>query len=204
MSTLTRQSARTAWVAIRAMAMLTVLLGVGYTVTITLIGQLALPAQANGSMVEDDSGTVVGSALIGQNFTDAGGEPLPEYFQPRPSAAGDGYDGGASSGSNHGPENEDLVTAIRERKAQIAKFNGVPESDVPADAVTASSSGLDPHISPEYAGIQVERIADARKLSVAQVREILEAHTSDRNLGYLGSPTVNVLEVNVALDSARG
>lgn len=203
MSTLTRRSARTSWVALRAMALLTILLGVGYTLAITLIGQLLLPVQANGSLVHDD-GRVVGSALIGQNFTDADGDPLPEYFQPRPSAAGDGYDGGASSGSNHGPENKDLIAAIAERRAEVARFNGVAESAVPADAVTASASGLDPDISPEYAAIQVQRIADARRLSVAEVRDLLVAHTRGPELGYLGSPTVNVLEMNVALDSARG
>ncbi|WP_313355811.1 potassium-transporting ATPase subunit KdpC [Microbacterium sp.] len=204
MSTLTRRSARTSWVALRAMVLLTILLGVGYTLAITLIGQLLLPVQANGSLVHDVSGDVVGSTLIGQPFSDAAGDPLPEYFQPRPSAAGDGYDGGASSGSNHGPENEDLIAAIAERRTQVARFNGVAESAVPADAVTASSSGLDPHISPEYAAIQVERIADARRLSVAEVRDLLEAHTTGPEFGYLGSPTVNVLEMNVALDSARG
>ncbi len=203
MSTLTRRSARTSWVALRAMALLTILLGVGYTLAITLIGQLLLPVQANGSLVHHD-GRIVGSALIGQNFTDADGDPLPEYFQPRPSAAGDGYDGGASSGSNYGPENEELIAAIAKRRAEIARFNGVAESAVPADAVTASASGLDPDISPEYAAIQVQRIADARRLSVAEVRDLLKAHTSGPELGYLGSPTVNVLEMNVALDSARG
>ncbi|GAA2895365.1 K(+)-transporting ATPase subunit C [Microbacterium esteraromaticum] len=204
MSTLTRQSARTTWVALRSMALLTILLGVVYTVTITLIGQLLLPAQANGSLVRDDDGQVAGSALIGQNFADADGAPLPEYFQPRPSAAGDGYDGGASSGSNYGPENEELIAMITERRTQISRFNGVAESAVPADAVTASSSGLDPHISPEYAAIQVARIADARSLSVTDVRTLLDAHTRGREFGFLGSPTVNVLELNVALDSARG
>lgn len=204
MASLTRRPARTTWVALRTMALLTVLLGVGYTAAITLVGQLLLPHQANGSLVHDASGEAVGSALIGQRFTDAEGGPLPEYFQPRPSAAGDGYDGGASSGSNHGPENEDLIAAIAEHREDIARFNGVADSAVPADAVTASSSGLDPHISPDYAAIQVARIADARRISVAEVRDILNTHTRGRELGFLGSPTVNVLEVNVALDAARG
>ena len=142
---------------------------------------------------------VMGSALIGQSFTDADGNPLPEWFQSRPSAAGDGYDGGASSGSNYGPENEDLITAIEERRSQVAEINGVSEADVPADAVTASGSGLDPHISPEYALLQVARVADARDLEESDVRELVESKIQARDLGYLGEPTVNVLQLNLAL-----
>ncbi len=155
----TRTAARTHWVAIRAMLLFTLVLGVGYTLVITGIGQLALPAQANGSVVRNADGDVVGSALIGQSFTDADGNPLPEWFQPRPSAAGDGYDAGASSGSNLGPENSDLITTIEERQAQITEFEGVSVDEIPADAVTASGSGLDPHISPEYARLQVARVS---------------------------------------------
>ena len=166
MNTQARGVGRTIWVATRAMALLTLALGVGYTLLITGIGQLALPAQANGSIVTNQDGDPVGSALIGQSFTDEEGNPLPEYFQPRPSAAGDGYDGGASSGSNYGPENEDLIAAITERKTQVAEFNGVTEEEVPVDAVTASSSGLDPHISPAYAGLQVARLARENRLPV--------------------------------------
>src|SRR5688572_18741405 len=150
----TRTAARTHWVAIRAMLIFTLVLGVAYTAVVTGIGQLALPAQANGSVIRSGE-EVVGSSLIGQSFTDAAGEPLPDWFQPRPSAAGAGYDAGASSGSNLGPENADLIAAIAERKAQVAAFNGVSPDEVPADAVTASGSGLDPHISPEYALLQV-------------------------------------------------
>lgn len=197
----TRQTGRTIWVATRAMFLFTIVLGVVYTLVITLIGQLALPAQANGSVVTSAQGEAVGSSLIGQSFADGDGNPMPEYFQPRPSAAGDGYDGGASSGSNYGPENADLIAAITERKAQVAEFNGVPEAEVPVDAVTASSSGLDPHISPEYAAIQVARVADARDLTVDEVRAVVDAHTNGRILGYLGEPTVNVLEINLALDN---
>jgi len=182
------------------MALFTVLLGVIYTLVLTGVGQLLLPAQANGSIVRNADGDPVGSSLIGQTFADADGNPLPEYFQPRPSAAGDGYDGGASSGSNYGPENADLIAAIKERKAQVAEFNGVTEEEVPVDAVTASSSGLDPHISPEYAAIQVARVAEARGLSVDQVRELVDQHSNSRDLGYLGEPTVNVVELNLALD----
>ncbi|GAA2580211.1 MULTISPECIES: K(+)-transporting ATPase subunit C [Micrococcales] len=200
MNTATRSTGRSLWVATRALLLFTVVLGIGYTLLITAVGQLAFPAQANGSLVRNAEGEVVGSSLIGQNFTAADGEPLPEYFQPRPSAAGDGYDGGASSGSNWGPENEDLIAAIEERKAQIAEFNGVSPDEIPADAVTASSSGLDPHISPQYAQLQVQRVSDARGLTVDQVQGILDEHAQGRDLGYLGEPTVNVVELNLALD----
>lgn len=115
MNTSTRSTGRTTWVAVRAMALFTVLLGIVYTLAITGIAQLAFPVQANGSVIRDGDGQVVGSALIGQSFTDGDGVPLPEYFQPRPSAAGDGYDAGASSGSNYGPENPDLIAAIKDR-----------------------------------------------------------------------------------------
>lgn len=195
----TRTTMRTHWVAIRAMLLFTLVLGVAYTIVVTAIGQLALPAQANGSVVRNADGEVVGSALIGQSFTDAAGDPLPEWFQPRPSAAGDGYDAGASSGSNLGPENADLIAAIEERRAHVAEFDGVPESDVPVDAVTASGSGLDPHISPEYALQQVARVAEARGLDEADVLALVESHIQARDLGYLGEPTVNVLELNLAL-----
>lgn len=200
-----RQTWRIVWVATRSMVFLTLVLGVGYTALMTGILQLTLPAQANGSMVTTTDGRVVGSSLIGQNFTDEQGNPLPEYFQSRPSAAGDnGYDGGGSSGTNYGPENPDLIASVTERKQQIAEFNGVSPDAVPADAVTASSSGLDPHISPEYAEIQVARVAKARGIDEATVRTLVTEHTSGRDLGYVGEPVVNVLELNVALDELKG
>ena len=200
MNTATRSSGRTLWVATRALLMFTVVLGIGYTLLITGIGQLAFPAQANGAPLTTKDGDDVGSSLIGQSFTDEDGNPLPEYFQSRPSAAGDGYDGTSSSGTNQGPENEDLIAVIAERKTQIAEFNGVTEDEVPADAVTASSSGLDPHISPEYAAIQINRVAEARGIPAEQVRELVEAHTQGPDAGYLGESRVNVLELNIALD----
>jgi potassium-transporting ATPase KdpC subunit len=204
MTTSARTTGRTAWVAVRAMAVFTVLLGIGYTAVITGVGQLALPAQANGSLIRID-GKVVGSALIGQSFADAKGRPLPQWFQPRPSAAGEtGYDASASSGSNLGPENPDLVKAIRERRAQVAAFNGVAPAGVPADAVTASASGLDPDISPAYALLQVDRVARARGIPAAEVRALVEAHIEGRDLGYLGEPRVDVLELNQALDGLEG
>ncbi|TQK17970.1 K+-transporting ATPase ATPase C chain [Microbacterium sp. SLBN-154] len=197
----TRTTLRSVGVAVHAMVAFTVILGLGYTLLITGIGQLALPWQANGSLVQDASGNVVGSALIGQSWTDADGEALPEYFQSRPSAAGDGYDGGASSGSNWGPENPDLIAAIEERKAVIAEREGVSPDDIPADAVTASASGLDPHISPAYALLQVPRVAEARSLAEQDVRDLVESMIQSRDLGILGEPRVNVLQLNLALDA---
>lgn len=194
---------RQTWTALRALVILTVALGVIYPLAITGIGQLALPAQSNGQLVSVD-GEVVGSAIIGQSFTDPDGAALPEWFQSRPSAAGDGYDGAASSGSNLGPENEDLIAAIEERQEAIAELEGVPVEDIPADAVTTSGSGLDPHISPEYALLQAARVADARGLDEADVRALVEDHIQGRDLGYLGEPTVNVLELNIALAELDG
>lgn len=184
--------------ALRAILVFTVVLGVAYPVAITAVGQLALPHQANGSLVTVD-GAAVGSSLIGQSFTDADGVALPEWFQSRPSAAGAGYDGGASSGSNYGPENADLIAAIEARQAAIVDSDGLSIDGIPVEAVTASASGLDPHISPEYALAQVARVAEARGLDEKAVRSLVESRIQSRDLGYLGEPTVNVLELNVAL-----
>ena len=190
------------WVAIRAMIVLTVALGVAYTVVVTGIGQLAFPAQANGSMITQD-GKTVGSALIGQAFTDTKGNPLPQWFQSRPSAATSngpaGYDAAASSGSNLATGNPAQVKGVRDRTAAIEKLDGVPASAIPSDAVTASGSGLDPHISPAYALLQVTRVAEARGLPEATVEKLVESRIQARDLGYLGDPTVNVLQLNLAL-----
>jgi K+-transporting ATPase ATPase C chain len=189
------------------MLVLTAVLGIGYPLLVTGVGQLALPAQANGSVVtvaESGGDEPIGSSLIGQSFTDADGNPLPEWFQSRPSAAGDGYDGGASSGSNLGPENPDLVAAIEERRLRIAEFEGVDPATIPADALTASASGLDPHISPEYAFLQVDRVAAERGLPVEDVRALVESTVQQRDAGYLGEPTVNVLALNLALQGLEG
>ena len=185
-------------VAVRAILVLTVVLGIGYTLVITGIGQLIFPAQANGSLVKVD-GKVVGSSLIGQSFTTSKGAALPQWFQSRPSAAGNGYDGGASSGSNYGPNNKTLIGLIAGRQKAIEKSDGVTASQIPADAVTASGSGLDPDISPAYALLQVDRVAKARGLSATTVRHLVESKIQGRELGYLGEPTVNVLELNIAL-----
>lgn len=187
------------WVAVKAMLVFTVVLGVAYPLAITVVGQLALPARANGSLVQGADGTVVGSSLIGQSFTDADGAALPEWFQSRPSAAGDGYDGAASGGSNWGPENPDLIQAIQGRQAAIEELDGVPASEIPADAVTASASGLDPQISPAYALLQVPRVAAARDLPESEVRALVESLEQGRDLGFLGEPTVNVLNLNLEL-----
>jgi K+-transporting ATPase ATPase C chain len=193
-----RGSLRQAGVAVRAMLVLTVVLGIGYTLLITGIGQLALPAQSNGSLITSN-GKVVGSALIGQSFTTAKGVALPQWFQSRPSAAGTGYDGGASSGSNYGPNSKALIALITARASAIEKSDGVSKSQIPADALTASGSGLDPDISPEYALLQVDRVAKARGLSQATVKKLVESKIQERELGYMGDPTVNVLELNLAL-----
>ena len=173
------------------------MLGVLYPAAIGLVA-LAAPHQADGSpvLVDDE---VVGSSLIGQSFTDADGAALPEWFQSRPSAAGDGYDGGASSGSNLGPHNPDLLAAIDERRASVAALEGVDPEDVPWDAVTASASGLDPHISAAYALLQVPRVAEARGLDEEAVRELVASRIQGRDLGFIGEERVNVLELNVAL-----
>ncbi|MBI5160258.1 MAG: K(+)-transporting ATPase subunit C [Micrococcales bacterium] len=196
-------TARQTWTALRALLVLTVVLGILYPAAIGLVG-LAMPAQANGSLLRAPDGTVVGSSLIGQSFTTKKGQALPSWFQSRPSAAGDGYDGGASSGSNLGPNNPDLVTAIRDRRAAIAKLEGVPESQVPADAVTASASGLDPEISAAYALLQVRRVAAARSLDESAVRSLVTERIEGRALGFVGEPTVNVLELNLALSRLGG
>lgn len=189
---------RQTWTALRALVIFTVVLGLGYPLLVTGIGQLALNSQANGSLLRVD-GSTVGSVLIGQSFTDSDGNALPEWFQSRPSAAGKGYDGGASSGSNYGPENADLIKAIGDRQAAIEKDDATTAGRIPADAVTASASGLDPHISPAYARLQVDRVAQARGLSRQQVSDLVESMIQQRDLGYLGEPTVNVLQLNIAL-----
>jgi K+-transporting ATPase ATPase C chain len=179
------------------MIVMTIALGIIYPLVITGIGLLA-PAQANGSLLTVD-GKTVGSSLIGQGFTDPRGDVLPQWFQSRPSAAGKGYDGTASGGSNQGTESAKLITAITERKAAIAKSDGVDPAAIPADPLTASASGLDPQISPAYAREQVARVAAARGIPRAKVAKLVESFVRNRLFGYIGEPTVNVLELNIAL-----
>ena len=190
-------SARQYWVALRAMIAMTIALGIAYPLAITGIALLA-PTQAGGSLVSS-GGKTVGSSLIGQSFTDKKGNALPQWFQSRPSAAGNGYDATTSGGSNQGTESEKLITAITERKAAIAKSDGVDPAAIPADALTASASGLDPQISPAYAREQVVRVAAARKLPTAEVAQLVESFVRGRLFGYIGEPAVNVLELNIAL-----
>lgn len=186
------------WVGLRAMLVFTLVLGLGYPLAISGIAQLALPSQANGSLVQE-SGRTVGSSLLGQSFTDESGVAIPEWFQSRPSAAGNGYDGGASSGSNLGPESDELVSAVEDRRAAIEVLEGAVS--IPPEALTASGSGLDPHISPEYALLQVDRVAQARGLNAEDVEDLTRSHIQERDLGYLGERTVNVLELNLALEA---
>jgi K+-transporting ATPase ATPase C chain len=173
---------------------MTVILGLAYPLLMTGFAQLAFPGRADGSLVEKD-GAVVGSSLIGQSF-----DGLPEYFQSRPSAAGEGYDALASSASNLGPESPDLVAAVEERRQAVASLDGTYPADVAPDALTASGSGLDPDISPEYAAQQVDRVARERGLTPEEVTDLVEEYTEGRSLGFLGEPHVNVLLLNLALD----
>lgn len=174
-------------------ALFTLLLGLAYPLAITGVAQAAFPAQANGSLVRDAKGAVIGSALIGQAFS------KPEYLHPRPSAAGAGYDASASSGSNMGPTNPALAQRVKtDADALRAEAAG---RTIPADAVTTSGSGLDPDISPEYAAFQVQRVAAARGLPVGRVQALIDARTQGRLLGFIGQPRVNVLAVNRALDA---
>jgi K+-transporting ATPase ATPase C chain len=173
----------------------TILTGIAYPLAFTAFAQLAVRHQANGSLIER-KGTAVGSALIGQNFTKDG------YFHGRPSAAGqNGYDATASSGSNYGPTSKKLLERVA---ADVAKLRKEGATTIPADSVTASASGLDPDISPAFAGLQVDRVATARHVSPDRVREIMTKHIQEPFLGFVGEPRVNVLNLNLALDAALG
>ena len=167
-----------------------------YPLVVYGLGQALFHDKANGGLIVDPSGAVRGSKLLGQNFTD------PKYFHPRPSAAGNGYDAANSSGSNLGPTSQKLNDAIKDRIAAYRSENGLNENQpVPADAVTASGSGLDPHISVQNAELQVPRVAKARALDIDKVRELVRQNTDGRDLGFLGEPGVNVLQLNLALDA---
>ncbi|HEY6340211.1 MAG TPA: potassium-transporting ATPase subunit KdpC [Bryobacteraceae bacterium] len=173
---------------------LTILFGVAYPLVITGISQLAFPHKANGSLIVSD-GKTIGSELIGQNFT------RPEYFQPRPSAAGnDGYDPTASGGSNFGPTNQKLIDRVKASIEKFRKENPDYKGPIPADLVTASASGLDPHLSPDSAKAQAPRVANARGARPDQVQQLIAQFTEMPSLGLLGEPRVNVLKLNLALD----
>ena len=192
--------------ALRALLIFTVICGIAYPVIMWGFAQAAFHDHANGSLVSYH-GRIVGSGVLCQEFTGAKGNPLPQYFQPRPSYAVNaedktdyGCDPLFSAASNLGPNNPALVQAIKARQKQIAAFDHVKISQIPADAVTASGSGLDPGISPQNAGIQVNRVAAARHVSPATVAALVTQYTQGRTIGFLGEPQVNVLQLNLALD----
>jgi K+-transporting ATPase ATPase C chain len=179
---------------LRMTLVMTVLTGLLYPLAVTGLCQVFFRDKANGSLISVN-GQVVGSALIGQNFTKA------EYFQPRPSAAGnDGYDATASGGSNYGPTNQKLIDRVKASVEKFRKENPGYTGPLPADLVTASGSGLDPHISPASAAAQLDRVARARGIPAEQLQAIVDIHTEGRDLGFLGEPRVNVLLLNRALD----
>jgi len=174
-----------------------------YPAAVWAVGQVAFKHQADGSFVKSD-GKVVGSSLIGQNFADKDGKPITIYFQPRPSAAGNGYDPTASGGSQLGPSNPKLWDAVKARVVAYRQLNGLPDkASVPVDAVTTSGSGLDPDISIANAMLQAPRVAKARGLPTDKVVELVHAHANGRPWGVLGEKTVNVLDLNLALDKLR-
>ena len=184
--------------ALRLTAVLTVLTGLVYPATVTGLARLFFPDQARGSLITVD-GTVVGSRLIGQSFA------RPEYFHPRPSAAGaNGYDASASAGSNLGPTSRKLIDRVQGAVAQYRAENPGYTGPIPADAVTASASGLDPYISPANADVQAARVAAARGVDAGRVRQLVAAATERPWLGFIGEPRVNVLELNLALDGQLG
>jgi potassium-transporting ATPase KdpC subunit len=186
---------RTFWVAVRLTIVLTILLGFIYPIGMVIVGHVLFPSEASGSLISR-AGKVVGSEVIGQNFSSQ------KYFHPRPSAAGDkGYDASNSSGSNLGPTNKTLIDTVRKRLKDTEEAEGVPASGVPIDMVTASGSGLDPDISPADALLQVDRVAHARGMSADTVRQLIEQNTEGRWIGIFGEPAVNVLTLNLALDN---
>ena len=196
--------------AFRMLLAFTVLCGIIYPVLMWGVAQAAFKNQADGSLVTY-KGQVVGSSLLCQEFVDAKGNPLPAYFQPRPSNADSssvkndyGCDPGFSGAANLGPNNSTLLTTVKQLQQQISKFDNVPVSQIPPDAVTSSGSGLDPDISPQYAAIQVNLVAATRHLPVATVQGLVSKYTQGRTLGFLGEPRVDVLNLNIALDELPG
>ena len=180
--------------AIVSTILFTLLLGVAYPLAITGVSKVAFPWQADGSLLHDASGKVIGSALIGQNFA------KPEYLHPRPSAAGNnGYDASGSSGSNYGPLSSDLAKRVKGDADALRASTG--HTEIPDDAITTSGSGLDPDISPEYALLQADRIGKARGVSPVEVRSVISAHVEQPFLGFIGQPHVNVLKTNLDLDA---
>jgi K+-transporting ATPase ATPase C chain len=173
-----------------------VLLGGAYHLVLWGVGRALFSAQTEGSLIRRADGTIVGSSLIAQEFRQ------PEYFRPRPSAAG--YNAASTGGSNYGPSNPDHLKAVQERTDAIVKGDGVQANQIPSEMVTASGAGMDPHIPPAAADLQVGRVASSRKVDPTRVRELIAAHTEAPVLGFLGRARVNVLELNLALDDAFG
>ena len=202
-------SVRTHLTALRMLLVMTVVLGLAYPLLVTGISQAAFSGRANGSIVSSQ-GKEVGSSLLGQNYdlpkknpadADEAAQPDPKWFQPRPAAYA--YDPKSSGASNLGPDNEDLLKAVQERRAAVAAFDGVDPAAVPPDALTASGSGLDPHISVAYAEEQTARVARARGLPEATVRTLVAKYTEGRPLGFLGQAGVNVVLINTALSEQK-
>jgi potassium-transporting ATPase KdpC subunit len=196
--------------ALRALLVLTAICGIIYPVVMWGVAQVAFKNQADGSLVTYN-GKVVGSSLLCQEFVDSKGNPLPQYFQSRPSAASNpasktdyGCDAGFSGAANLGPNNPTLLQDVKTAQQQIEAFDHVKVSQIPPDAVTSSGSGLDPDISPQNAAIQVDRVAAARHLPVSEVKALVAKYTQGRNLGFLGEPRVDVLTLNIALDELPG
>jgi K+-transporting ATPase ATPase C chain len=189
---------KTFFIALRATAVTLVLSGIVYPLAMTGLAQAFFPTAANGSLAHDEAGRVVGSRLIGQGFVN------PAYFQPRPSAAGSGYDGTASGGSNLGPTSARLRARVQADLKRLQRANPEAPGPVPVELVTASGSGLDPHLSPQAAQWQVPRVARARGVSAERVVGAVRESMSGRDLGLLGEPTVNVLELNLLLDRQFG
>ncbi|MFJ3794149.1 potassium-transporting ATPase subunit KdpC [Kitasatospora sp. NPDC090091] len=201
---------RTHFTALRMLLVMTVILGIAYPLLVTGISQAVFSDQANGSIVKTADGKEIGSSLLGQNYNlpkqnpeDENEQPRPDpkWFQPRPSA--NKYDGKVSGASNLGPNSEDLAKTIDERRQAVAAFDGVDPAGVPVDAVTASGSSLDPHISVAYAKEQVDRVAKERKLPVDAVNKLVEKYTEGRPLGFLGQEGVNVVLLNKALSEQK-
>jgi K+-transporting ATPase ATPase C chain len=188
-------------VGLRMTIALVVLTGIVYPLLVTGVAQAAFNHRANGSLIKNSKGDIVGSSLIGQQFLDRNGNPDPRYFQPRPSAAGGGYDPQKSGGTNLGPSNPTLLDAVAQRVTDYRQLNGLDASTpVPVDAVTSSGSGLDPHISVANAKLQAARVAKQRNVSVDTVLTLIAKHTEERQWAVLGENVVNVLELNLDLD----
>ncbi|GAA2151220.1 potassium-transporting ATPase subunit C [Kitasatospora kazusensis] len=204
-------SVRNLFTALRMLLVMTVVLGIAYPLLVTGISQVAFSGKANGSIVKSD-GKEIGSSLLGQNFNlpkkdpndpKEQAQPDPKWFQPRPSAAGTGYDPKSSSASNLGPNSDVLLKQVNDDRAAVAAFDGVDPASVPADALTASGSGLDPHISVAYAKEQVNRVAKARGLSADTVAKLVGTYTEGRSAGFLGEAGVNVVLLNKALSETK-